>query len=225
MGNRIRRHADPFQCRVAVCIDDWLEPYIAAGEGDIWLDLGCGKGEMLAGLAENRPDIFFIGIDVRRRIAETFFPRYRHLANLLLLHGNVNLSIPSMMGQRKARRVFIHFPDPCDHKPRYRKRQMVNERLVEGLRTILAPGGVVSIKTDRRDLFHEMDGLFLSHLKPLNPAAAVPLSRGAVSEWEAECRKKSISVFSMDYGLGYSSGEMITLNVAQRSAGSNMIST
>ena len=66
-----------------------------------------------------------------------------------------------MMGQRKVQRVFIHFPDPCDRKPRYRKRQMVNETLIEGLREILAPGGVVSVKTDREEMFQEMDPLFL----------------------------------------------------------------
>jgi len=205
MGNRIRRHADPFQCRVAVGVADWRERYCAAGHGDIWLDLGCGKGELLAGLAEYHPEIFFIGIDVRRKIAETFFPRYRYLPNLVLLHGNANLSIPSMMGQKKVRRVLINFPDPCDHKPRYKKRQMVNERLVEGIRSILAPDGVVSVKTDRRELFHEMNTLFLSYLKPITPATAVPLSNPGVSEWEAECRKKSVSVYSREYGLGHAS--------------------
>lgn len=199
MGNRIRRHVDPFQCRVALSIGDWLEPYCARGQDDIWLDLGCGKGELTAGLAEIHPDIFFIGIDVRKRIAEKFFPRFRHIPNLILLHGNVNLSIPSMMGQRKVQRVLINFPDPCDHKPRFRKRQMVSERLVEGICDILAPGGAVSIKTDRENLFQEMDNLFLSRLKPFSSPLSASFSRSVRSEWEADCLKKSIPIFSREY--------------------------
>jgi tRNA (guanine-N7-)-methyltransferase len=202
MSNRVRRHADPLQCRVAIDTGEWLDPYRAHGEGDIWLDLGCGKGELIAALAQLHPAIFFIGIEVRLSIARRFFPKYGHIPNLLLLHGNANLSIPSMMGGRKVQRVLINFPDPFDHKPRYRKRQMVNGRLAEGLCDILAPRGVVSVKTDRKSLFDKMDAIFLSHLEPLRkPTAAPSCDRPALSEWEADCLKKSMPVFSREYRL------------------------
>lgn len=199
MSRRIRRHVDPLQVRVALHPRDWLKPYRALGEGEIWLDLGCGKGELLAALAEAHPSIFFIGIEVRRSVAERFFPQYRHIPNLLLLHGNANLSIPSMMGQRKVQRVFIHFPDPCDRKPRYRKRQMVNETLIKGLREILAPGGVVSVKTDREDMFQEMDLLFLSRFQPVHAETGLPTGKAIQSEWEKERQEKSIPIYSMFY--------------------------
>ena len=172
MSQRIRRHVDPFQCRFTIAIDDWVERYRAHGQGDIWLDLGCGKGEFLAALAEDNPSLFLIGIEVRRRITDRYFGKYKHLPNLLLLHGNVNLSIPSMMGHQKVQRVFINFPDPYDYKARYKKRQMVNGGLVEGLCQILAPGGVASVKTDNKTLFEDMDSLFSARLQPLPPAAA-----------------------------------------------------
>jgi tRNA (guanine-N7-)-methyltransferase len=199
MSKRIRRHVDPLQCRVAVEQEDWMEPYRAHGEGEIWLDLGCGKGELLARLAETLPSIFFIGIEVRRSIAERFFPRYRRIPNLLLLHGNANFSVPSMMGRRKVQKVLIHFPDPCDHKPRYRKRQMVNESLVNGLREILAPGGIVSFKTDRREMFEEMDPLFLSCFKRVGSPSDAPAGEGLLSEWEEERLEKSIPIYSLSY--------------------------
>lgn len=202
MGNRTRRHSDPFQCRVAISPGDWLEAYHAHGEGDIWLDLGCGKGELLAGLAEPNPSIFFIGIEVRRRIAERYFPRHRHLPNLVLLHGNVNLSVPSMMEQKKVQRIFINFPDPYDYKPRYRKRQMVNERLVEGLCEILAPAGVVSLKTDTKALFEEMDALLSIHLAPIPATAGASMEQAVLTEWERECIKKSLPVYAREYRLG-----------------------
>jgi tRNA (guanine-N(7)-)-methyltransferase len=166
----------------------------------LWLDLGCGKGELVAELASIRPDVFFIGIEVRMSIARRFFPRYGQVPNLVLIHGNVNLSIPSMMGGRKVHRILINFPDPFDHKARYRKRRMVNGRLVEGICDVLAPGGVVSIKTDRESLFGEMDALFTSRLEPLERKDARP-QWSAVSEWEADCVKKSLPIFSREYKL------------------------
>jgi tRNA (guanine-N7-)-methyltransferase len=201
MGNRIRRHSDPFQCRITITVDDWLEAYRVHGGGEIWLDLGCGKGEMLANLAERHPGIFFMGMDVRKKIAERFFPRYRHLPNLLLLHGNVNTSIPAMMDRWKVQRVFIHFPDPYDHKRRYRKRQMVDESLVEVLCDILAPGGVISLKTDNRKLFEDMHSLVSRRLRPIPTSAVTPNGDTVLTEWEDECLKKSIPVYSRLYRL------------------------
>lgn len=206
MGKRIRRHVDPFQCRVAVPPGSWLDRYRTHGEGEIWLDLGCGKGEFLVGLAERHPRIFFIGLEIRGRIAETHFPKHGHIPNLALLHGNANLSIPSMMDHRKVGKVFIHFPDPYTHKERYRKRRMVNPALVEGICQILAPGGTASVKTDDETLFDEMDALLSAGLEPL-PGKKAPAKWGEpLSEWEKECLEKSIPVYSREYRLQKSTG-------------------
>jgi tRNA (guanine-N7-)-methyltransferase len=201
MARRIRRHADPFQCRIKISPDDWLEFYRAHGQGDIWLDLGCGKGEFLAGLAKLHPNIFFIGIEIRGKIAETYFPKYKRLPNLVLLHGNVNLSIPFMIGHLKVQRVFIHFPDPYSRKERYKKRRMVNENLLEGLCQILAPDGTVSVKTDDKDLFEEMDALISTRLEP-DLAREIPSIGDMVrTEWENECESKSFPIYSRKYRI------------------------
>jgi tRNA (guanine-N7-)-methyltransferase len=201
MSNRIRRHVDPFQCRIALTPEAWLKAYEAHGPGEIWLDLGCGKGEFLAGLAEVHPEVFFIGIEVRKRVAEKYFPKYSHLSNLILLHGNVNLSIPSMLDGHKAQKVFIHFPDPYSQKDRYKKRRIVNEALVNGLCEILAAGGTVSAKTDDESLFKDMDGLLSARLEPV-PAPADPSAEAPVlTEWEQECIRKSMPIYSREYRL------------------------
>jgi len=201
VGKRIRRHVDPFQCRIAVSPESWLGRYREHGEGDIWLDLGCGKGEFLAGLAEQHPDIFFIGLEIRGKIAQAYFPKYKHLSNLVLLHGNATLSIPFMMDHRKVQKVFIHFPDPYTHKDRYKKRRMVNQDLVEGLCEILAPGGTASVKTDDKILFDEMDALLSVRLEPVAIPEAQPAGGAVLSEWENDCKRKSIPVYSREYRL------------------------
>jgi tRNA (guanine-N7-)-methyltransferase len=201
MAKRIRRHADPFQCRIAISLEDWLELYRAHGQGHIWLDLGCGKGEFLAGLAKLHPNIFFIGIEIRGKIAERYFPKYKGLANLVLLHGNVNLSIPFMMGHLRVQKVFIHFPDPYSLKERYKKRRMVNENLLAGLCQILAPGGTVSVKTDDKDLFEDMDALISTRLEPNFTRAVPSIECMVLSEWENECKGKSFPIYSREYRL------------------------
>jgi tRNA (guanine-N7-)-methyltransferase len=201
MSNRIRRHVDPFQCRIALGPEAWVKAYEAHGWGDIWLDLGCGKGEFPAGMAEIYPRVFFIGIEVRKRVAEKYFSKYRKLTNLALLHGNVNLSIPGMMDGCKVQKVFIHFPDPYSHKDRYKKRRIVNEALVEGLCEILAAGGTVSVKTDDLALFQDMDALFSANLEPAPTPADPAAETKVLTEWEQECIRKSMPVYSREYRL------------------------
>jgi tRNA (guanine-N7-)-methyltransferase len=201
MSNRIRRHVDPFQCRIVLSPEAWVKEYEAHGQGEIWMDLGCGKGEFLAGLAEIYPKVFFIGIEVRKRVAEKYFSKYDQLSNLVLLHGNVNLSIPGMMDGHKVQKVFIHFPDPYSHKDRYKKRRIVNETLVDGLCEILAAGGTVSVKTDDLALFLDMDALLSTRLDPA-PASVNPSANASVlTEWEQECIRKSMPIYSREYRL------------------------
>jgi len=201
MSNRIRRHVDPFQCRIALRPEAWAKAYDAHGKGEIWMDLGCGKGEYLAGLAEIHPQIFFIGVEVRKRIAEKYFSKYQHLTNLVLLHGNVNLSIPRMMDGHRVQKVFIHFPDPYSHKDRYKKRRIVNEALVEGLCEILAPGGTASIKTDDAALFYDMDALLSARLDPIPASVNPPAGTLVLTEWEQECIRKSMRIYAREYRL------------------------
>ena len=147
------------------------------------------------------PRIFFIGVEVRKRVAEKYFPKHQHLANLALLHGNVNLSIPSMMDGHKVQKVFIHFPDPYSRKDRYKKRRMVNEAFVEGLCEILAADGTVSVKTDDLSLFEDMDALLSARLEPA-PASVIPSAEATVlTEWEQECIRKSMPIYSREYRL------------------------
>jgi tRNA (guanine-N7-)-methyltransferase len=199
MSNRIRRHVDPFQCRIILSPEYWLKAYEAHGQGDIWMDLGCGKGEFLAGLAEIYSRTFFIGVEVRKRIAEKYFSKHQHLANLVLLHGNVNLSIPGMMEGRKVQKVFVHFPDPYSHKDRYKKRRIVNEALVDGLCEILAAGGTVSVKTDDQALFDDMDALLSARLEPAHASVNPSPDARVLTEWEQECIRKSMPIYSREY--------------------------
>ncbi len=201
MSNRIRRHVDPFQCRIALNPESWMKAYEAHGQGEIWMDLGCGKGEFLAGLTGIYPDVFFIGVEVRKRVAEKYFPKHKHLSNLVLLHGNVNLSIPSMMNGHKVQKVFIHFPDPYSRKDRYKKRRMVNEAFVQGLCEILTTGGTVSVKTDDQSLFEDMDVLLSSRLDPAPALVKSSAEATVLTEWEQECIKKSMPVYSKEYRL------------------------
>jgi len=79
---------------------------------------------------------------------------------------------------------------------------MVNQSLVEAVCEILAPGGTASVKTDDRILFDEMDALLSMRLDSVGLPDAQQAGGAVMSEWEEDCRRKSVAVYSREYRLG-----------------------
>jgi tRNA G46 methylase TrmB len=79
---------------------------------------------------------------------------------------------------------------------------MVNEALVKGLCEILARRGTASVKTDDLSLFEDMDALLSARFEPA-PTTINPSPEATVlTEWEQECIRKSMPVYSREYRLG-----------------------
>ena len=57
------------------------------------------------------------------------------------------------------------------------------------------------MKTDDKTLFDEMDGQLSMRLEPVAAPEAQPEGEAVLSEWERECEKKSIPIYSRHYRL------------------------
>jgi len=174
-----------------------MEKY-AGSAAPIGLDIGCGKGEFAATLAQLHPERFYIGVEIRQVVAEGFFPRFKPIPNLVLLCGNINLSLPGMLAGLLLDEVYINFPDPYSHKRSLKKRRIVTPELVKGLQTVLAVNGRIFIQTDDRGLFKDMAGLLMPTfdcVSDMSRPETVVNSTGAVSDWEAERGRKGAPVY------------------------------
>lgn len=197
MGRRIRHHINPFHSRVQVTPDLWMDKY-AASPGLLGLDIGCGKGEFVAALAQLNPKRFYIGVEIRRRIADAYFPPFAEIPNLALLHGNINLSLPAMCTDMALDEVYINFPDPYSKKQRLKKRRVVTPQLVEGLHCSMKDGATVFVQTDDRGLFGDIATLLSPRFQGLSDLARPgefenPMH--ALTEWEKECQRKGKPVY------------------------------
>jgi len=76
---------------------------------------------------------------------------------------------------------------------------MVNEAFVEGLCEILASEGTVSVKTDDGSLFEDMDSLLSAYFEPVPTPMDASAEAKVLTEWEQECRRKSMPVYSKEY--------------------------
>lgn len=121
------------------------------------VEIGFGNGACLARMAEARPDLNYLGIEVHR-------PGVGHLLMLLGQRGIGNVRIFNHDAIEMVERhiadhsiagLHLFFPDPW-HKRRHHKRRIVRPGFVELLNAKLMPGGYFHAATDWKDYAHDM---------------------------------------------------------------------
>ena len=118
----------------------------------IVLELGCGKGEYTIALAERFPEKNYIGIDIKgaRLWKGAKYATQQALPNVAFIRTRVEL-IESLFGPEEIDEIWITFADPQERTPRKR---LTHPRFLESYRRMLAPGGIIHLKTDSRLLHH-----------------------------------------------------------------------
>jgi tRNA (guanine-N7-)-methyltransferase len=121
------------------------------GAAEVWLEIGFGGGEHLAGQAARRPDVLFLA-------AEPFLngvaSALRHidemgLKNVRLRCGDAR-ELLTDLPEASLDRIFILFPDPWP-KARHHKRRLIQAETVADLARVLKPGGGLRFATDWKD--------------------------------------------------------------------------
>lgn len=121
------------------------------------LEIGFGNGESLATMAQRRPDLDYLGIEVHR-------PGVGHLLLKLEEHGIANVRVICGDAQEIVSRYLpdgsidglqLFFPDPWPKK-RHHKRRIVQPEWAELIARKLRPGGFVHLATDWEDYAHHM---------------------------------------------------------------------
>ena len=120
----------------------------------LFVELGTGKGDFIRQMAENFPEVFFVGIELQqdvlyqaaKKIAEA------ELKNVRLAVYNVE-RIEEIFAPGEVARFYINFCDPWP-KLRHAKRRLTHRNFLQRYRRLLtAPGGELFLKTDNEGLF------------------------------------------------------------------------
>ncbi len=117
------------------------------------LELGCGKGEYTVNLARVNPERNFIGIDIKgaRLWKGCKMVQEEGLKNVAFIRTRVDW-IEMLFGPGEADEIWITFPDPQPQSGRVDKR-LTSPVFIDRYREILAPGGLIHLKTDNEFLF------------------------------------------------------------------------
>lgn len=119
----------------------------------IHIEIGCGKGQFMMGLAKHFPDINFIAIEkydsvlIRclEKVSQDDIPNLK----LVLLDA---LMLKEVFDNGEVEEIYLNFSDPWP-KTRHAKRRLTSYIYLDIYRNILASDGAIIQKTDNRSLF------------------------------------------------------------------------
>ena len=145
--------------------DRWHD--IFGNHNPITLELACGAGAYTLALATMYPQRNFVGVDVKgvrlwhgaktaleeglQNVAFLRIPIER-LEDYFLPHQQKIINLKSSI-INQVTDIWLTFPDPFPKK-RHAKHRLIHPRFLEIYKKILAPGGVLHLKTDDLNLFN-----------------------------------------------------------------------
>lgn len=141
--------------RLAACGDYLLtdRAQLAQLSHPIHLEIGCGKGAFVIGMAKKHPEVQFIAMekvhDVLMLAAERVVAE--QLPNVLLFRGDA-AALVDFFAPGDVDRIYLNFSDPWP-KARHAKRRLTSPAFLAQYRRLLGVGGQVHFKTDNRPLF------------------------------------------------------------------------
>lgn len=126
----------------------------------IHLELGCGKGWYIAGLAPKNPQVNYLGVDLKdvvlapaKRIVEAAFAGAgRPVDNVGLTAYNVEQICNMLRPEDGVARICINFCNPWP-RAKHNKRRLTHPRRLNDYKQFLQPGGELWFKTDDDGLF------------------------------------------------------------------------
>ena len=129
----------------------WKEVF--GNSGDIFLELGCGKGQFIVSQSMKNRELNFIGAEGQPTIILRAMEKaaVHELANLKFITGFVR-DIKDYFEEGELSGVYLNFSDPWP-KERHDKRRLTYRSYLEGYRWVVRPGGFLEFKTDNEGLF------------------------------------------------------------------------
>ncbi len=119
----------------------------------IEIEVGCGKGQFMMGLAQKFPDVNFIAIEkydsVLIRTLEKALTLDIPNLRLVLLDAN---QLTDVFAKEEVSRIYLNFSDPWPKK-RHAKRRLTSYIYLDIYKQILPINGEIFQKTDNRGLF------------------------------------------------------------------------
>ena len=148
--------------RMEACADLWIKtPEAMKGrwnaafgnDNPIHIEIGCGKGDFVTGMAKMYPDVNFVAVEMVADVIVTAMEKAKAAGLKNVLFANFNAEkITDVFEKGEAERIYLNFSDPWK-KNRQAKRRLTHKNFLDRYKRILNIGNFIWFKTDNKALF------------------------------------------------------------------------
>ena len=202
MGSRIRQHVNPMSFRH---LDTGAEPLHLPENRRIEVDLGCGEGEFLFSHIARHPEVFLVGVEIRRPLVERIQARIAAEGlqdRLLAVYANLLVDLPILFSTRPVDAVFMQFPDPW-FKKRHHKRRMFTDKLAGHILGAMRKDGFFFFQSDVFELALEALEILEARDDVVNVAGAWSFSKKGPLQTPTRrqryCEEKGLPIWRLWY--------------------------
>ena len=148
--------------RMERCSDIWIKnpeenkgkwKEIFKNNNPIHIEIGCGKGNFVTGMAKLYPDVNFIAIEKVEDVIVMAMEKARDagLTNVLFMDMDAE-RIEDFFEFGEIKRIYLNFSDPWK-KNKQAKRRLTHKNFLDRYKKVLREGDYIWFKTDNRNLF------------------------------------------------------------------------
>lgn len=173
----------------------WSEEF--KNDRPIHLEIGAGRGDFIKEIAEDKPDINFIALEVNtnafvlasRKILE------KDLTNVRGLIADAE-NLEDIFDKGEISKIYLNFSTPWP-KRRHHKRRLSHERFLKRYENIIKNGAEIELKTDNEDFFDYSIKYFKDYgLDILDIDRNISEEKSLyISEYEKKFRNKNMPIY------------------------------
>ena len=122
------------------------------------VDLGCGDGGFITGMAQRFPELNFLGTErLLGRVEKVARAAARFgLTNLRVVRLESSYVVKYLLPQGEVETAYVLFPDPWP-KRHHHPRRLFQPQFIDDVRRLLRVGGMLRVKTDDLPYFQWME--------------------------------------------------------------------
>lgn len=156
MRMRKKKHGEE---RLALCGDFITKkPDLSVGDGEVWLEIGAGKGGFACGMTAKHPSVRYFAMERVTDCVVLAAERAKRMAeesgsctNLKYIIDTAD-NLTELFEDETVDAMFLNFSDPWTKKG-YAKRRLTHRRYLAVYFNLLKDGGAITFKTDNVALF------------------------------------------------------------------------
>lgn len=135
--------------------EDWKGKWkeLFGNDNPIHIEIGCGKGSFITGMAKKYPKINFIAIEKVEDVIVMAMEKAvdAELKNVFFMDMDAE-KIEDIFEKGEIERIYLNFSDPWKKK-KQAKRRLTHKRFLDRYKNVLNEGDYIYFKTDNRALF------------------------------------------------------------------------